>query len=133
MQYDSDIQRVQNTRFLQSFERSQSDDDATFHVCCSRSARDVRIHTLEALKRMIGFEHRIEMSDEQHVLAFAVMPRDQMTCTAETRTFDPLSLETQGIETRAEDLTDLSNAFEIHRAAVDVHDLLQQRDCIVLS
>ena len=59
------------------------------------------------------------------------MARDQMTGALPRAAVDPLGLETEGRELRLEHAADAAHAFEVHRAAVDVDDALEQRDRFV--
>src|SRR6185295_9411860 len=70
--------------------------------------------------------------DEEHAFALprrtALMPRDQMTRAPDLRHRHPLDLETERLELRAHDFSDLLHPFGVERAAVDVHQFLEELD-----
>src|SRR5690606_21474733 len=84
------------------------------------------------LEGTVGFEHSVEMPDEEHVRALAGPFRDYLTRTFPFLSIAPASLEPECIKLLAKQSPDFADAFEIHRAAVDVHSALEQRQRFVI-
>ena len=111
-----------------ALERVQDDDVAALHVDDARAARRRIVQPLEALKRTARLEHRIEVPDEEYLGSGPRMLGDQVAGAMERRAVDPASREAERVELRPEHVADLTHAGEVHRAAVDVHDALEQRE-----
>jgi len=126
------VHAVELFAFLQRSERGQRDHQPALHVGRSRTAHGLRVDALEALERMVRLEHGIEVADQQHVAAAARMLGDEMAGAPERRAIFPAHLEAERLEARPQDVGDPAHAGEIHRAAVDVDDLFEQRDRALL-
>ena len=57
---------------------------------------------------------------------------DEMARALERRTVDPPRGEAQRVERRTQGIGNPSNAREVHRAAVDVDDALEQREGVAV-
>ena len=86
------------------------------------------VEALELLKRAVGLEHSVEMTDEQESPAAAGMIGDQVARALERRAVDPSRLEAKLLELGGEELADLPHAGEVLRAAVDVDRALEERE-----
>ena len=62
----------------------------------------------------------------------ARMIGDKMARALERGAVDPPRAEPERVELGAKRATDLSDALEILRAAVDVDDALEQRECVLV-
>ena len=72
--------------------------------------RAVRVDTLELLERTVGFEHGVEMSDEQDARSGARMIGDEMSRALERGAVDPPRVEPERVELGAEHASDLAHA-----------------------
>ncbi len=70
------------------------------------------------------------MSDEKEPRSRSGAPSHQVTGTLEGSAVHPARLEAQGVQLLAEHCPHLTNAIQVHRAAVHVHDPLQERHCL---
>src|SRR5262249_17830987 len=86
------------------------------------------IDPLELLERTRRLEDGVQMPDEQQLRAGTRMLGDEMPGPLEGLPVDPGRLEPECVELRAKDVADLPHSCEIHRAAVDVDEALQQRE-----
>lgn len=125
---DDDVHAIERAHRLQRFERLDDDDVAALHVDDAGALRRVRVNALELLKRAVGFEDRVEMSDEQRARSGARMIRHQMSRAAKRRAVHPRRREPQRVKLRAKQRANRFDAGVVLRAAVDVDRLLEQRD-----
>ena len=96
--HDRDVHAIESAGSLQGLEGLDDDDVAALHVDCARPARAPLVEPFELLKRAVGFEHRVEVADEQKSLARPRPLCDEMPCTSEWRAIDPACGEAQGLE-----------------------------------
>ena len=96
----------------QRLECLDEDDVATLHVDDARAACVRVVDLLELLKRTVGFEHGIEMPDEEDLRPRAGVFRDEVPGALERRAVHPLRLETERIQLLPEDLSDLTDALD---------------------
>jgi hypothetical protein len=68
------------------------------------------------------------MSYEKELRSRCRVLRDEMPSTMERRTVHPVCSETQRVQLTAQHVGDTTDASEVHGAAVDVDDALQQRE-----
>src|SRR5690606_13885652 len=121
-----DLQVLQHTNFLQCRQGFDDDDVAALHVGNARALRPLHTNAFEMLERAVGFEHRVQVADEEQVRTLSVMPGDQVTRAAELCTVHPADVEVEDVESIGEELPDLLDSLEIHGATVDLDGLLQQ-------
>ena len=125
---DGDRETVEHAGAGERLQRRDDDDVTAFHVDDAGPARGRRRQALEALERAVGFEHGVEVADEQHARPLAGALGHQVARPIERRAVDPARGEAERAQFRAEDVADLPHAREVHRPAVDVDDAFQQRE-----
>jgi hypothetical protein len=126
-QHDGHVGVAQRSGRAQGAQRTDHDHQAILHVIDARALGDGAA-THEVLEGTVRFEHGIEVPDEQDTFA---VPGGVMFCNHEAGAPDrrhrlPLHLETQWLEFAHDDAADALDAREIHRAAVDVDQRLEQ-------
>jgi hypothetical protein len=87
----------------------------------------------EALEGRIRLEHRVEMAAQEDALAASVaaMDRDEMAGPARLAHVHPAHLEAQRLQLGAHHLARRAHAGEVERAAVLVHQSLEQREIAI--
>jgi hypothetical protein len=126
-----DVQRVERAGRFQRLQRQQHHDIATLHVDDAGAARRLRIDSRERLEGAVGLEDRIEMADQQYLRRRSGMRRDQMPGALPRRAIHPAHREAERFQLGPEHGADSLDAGDVHRAAVDVDDTLEQRDRFV--
>ena len=130
-----DVHVVEGADRLERPQGVEHDHIAALHVGGPRSARLTLAQSLEALKRAVGLKHRVEVPDQKKVRPIpgpASPPAGhKVSCPLERRAVKPLGLEPEVVELVGEHRPHSSNAFEIHRPAVDVHHLLEERQGLI--
>ncbi len=124
------VDSVELSGILQCAQRVKQNHVAALHVDDSGPARRAVVQPLEALKRTARLIHGVQVTDEQYLLARPRMFGDEMAGAAKRCAVDPPRLKPERVELRAQYVGDLPDAGEVHRAAVDVDDALEQRECI---
>jgi hypothetical protein len=102
-------------------------DVATLHVDDARASGPISIPS-ESLKRAIGLEDGIEVTDEQKPRAATRAAGHEMAGPIERLAVDPLGLEAERIEFGTKQSAHFTYAGEVHRSAVDVYRSLEQLD-----
>ena len=75
-----------------------------------------------------GDEDGVEMSDQQHAGSGPLTLGDEMAGAIERCSVNPARREAERVELPAKDVADRAHAGEVHRAAIDVDDALEQRE-----
>ena len=124
-----DARPFECTHRLQRLEGIEDDHVSALHVFGTRPLGD-RVLPLEALERAVFFEDRVQVSDQQQPLTTIAEPLgEQVTCAVHAlRHRDPAGGESHCVQLRLEDASNLAHPLVVHRAAVDVHDALEERD-----
>jgi hypothetical protein len=91
-------------------------------ACIARPDAAIAL-ALPTLERAVGLEHRVQMADQQQLLAAPGMARHEVTGPARRLHVDPLHLEAQRLQLGADHVADLPDALGIERAAVLVDPL----------
>jgi hypothetical protein len=123
---DGDVQAVEEARRTERAERRDDDDIAALHVDDAGAPCGRIVQSLEMLKGTARLEDRVEMPDQQELLTGSAMLGDQVAGAMERCTIDPLGGEAERIELRAQHVAHLVHAGEVHRAAVDLDQALEE-------
>ncbi len=113
-------------------QRRERDDDAALHIGRAGSLRDVRVDTLELLKRARRLEHGVEMADQQARGPRPAAFRDQVPRTTERLAIDPARRKAERLLKCGSNTSPTARTPAKFIAAVDVDDLFQQADGLVL-
>ena len=122
-----DVHPVELPGVLQRSQRVKENDVAALHVDDARAARGRVVQPLELLKRTARLEHRIEVADEQYLWPGARMLGDEWPARWNAAPSTQRVVNPSASNCGAQHVAHLPHAGEVHRAAVDVHDSLEQR------
>ena len=114
---------------LHRLEREQHGGDPALIVGRAGASGEIAI-AREALKRRIGFEHGVEMADQQHLRRARppLVRGDEMAGALGRIHGLPCDGEAQRFKLRAEHVGDSLHARHVHRSAILVHQLFEQGD-----
>ncbi len=127
---DGDAGALERSGRVHGAERGDDDDEPAF-VVADAGAGGAVAGALEALERAVGLEHGVEMADQEDVAAGAAAGSDDMAGAAGLAHVDPSDLEAERLELGAHHLANRSHAREVQRAAVHVHQPLEQGNVAV--
>ena len=122
-----DLGALQEACFPERLERVERDDVTALHVLDARPRGPSVVQPLEVLEGVVGLEDRVQVPDEQDLSTpVAVVTSDQVPAAAHRALIRPLGLHADRIELGAEDATDLLDALDVERAAVDADEALDE-------
>ena len=93
-QRDDDVRTLERASRLHGAQRGEDHHDAALVVNHARPDRTVALAD-EAGEGRTGFEHRVEMTDQQHLRGarHALVPREQVACAPLRRLVDPFDVK----------------------------------------
>ena len=134
---DGDLRVVERASFLHGTQRGEHHDETALHVVDAWSGDDLAVcvgHDRILLEGTGGLEYGIHVPDEQQPLAaFAIARGTRMLGNQIASSLYggfhrlPVDGEAQGLEVGRDDVLDRDDSGQVHRAAVDVDDLFEQR------
>ena len=125
--HDRHVHAVERASGVERLQRLDDDDVAPLHVDDPGAAGLALVQALEFLKRAVGLEHRIEVTDEEETTARPRPLRDQMAGALERRSVDPAGREAQAVELGREHLPYLAHAGKVLCPAIDVDGSFEER------
>src|SRR5690606_13883358 len=103
------------------------------HVGGARALRDAVVHERPCLERAVLLEDRVQVTDQQEVpAARARACRDEVAAAVRHRGLDVADIEAERLKARGKDVVYTTLPGCVQRAAVDVDDLLEERDGLPL-
>jgi hypothetical protein len=135
-QYDAYLSVCERSRFLHGSESCEHYDETAFHVGYARAGGDHSIGIGEDgifLEGTGELKDRVHVADEQEALAaFACPLRTWMLgnqvagAASDGLHGNPMGFKSESLDARKQDVFDGFHACEVHRAAVDVDDSLEE-------
>ena len=124
---DGDVGRLERAGGVHGAQRGDDHDVAAFVVGSAGTMRDGAVAG-PALERRVEFEHGVEVADQEHPLAVPGVVRDEVTGAARLAHRDPAHREPKRFELAADHGRDGLDPGKVGRAAVLVHQPLEQRE-----
>ncbi len=131
---DLDVGILQGAGRLHGAKGGDHDGHAALVVADSGAFGGVRVLAGETLEGAVRLEHRVEMADEKHPLAAAaaLVDGDDVAGPARLRHRHPADREAERLELGPNHLAHRLDSGEVQRAAILVHQPLEQGDRAIL-